>query len=183
MTATWSRAVVVAFCLALAGCSSPAPGGAARAGDPLTRTWKDGERPALPDLAGTSLDGRAVRLSDYRGKVVLINAWASWCPPCRGEAPEVQRTQEKWSGRGLRVMGLDGDSSRAAGLAFQKRYHLAYPSLHDPAGKQLLRLPHGLVNTQGLPFTIVVDRAGRVAATRMGAVTEEGLAKVLAPLM
>jgi len=180
---TWSRAVVAAACLTLVGCSSQAPTGDVSAGDPLTRTWKDGERPALPDLAGSSLDGDKLRLSDYRGKVVLINAWASWCPPCRGEAPEVRRVQEKWGGRGVQVLGLDNDSRRSAGLAFQKRYHLDYPSLHDPSGKQLLRLPHGLVSTNGLPFTIVVDPEGRVAAARMGPVTEAGLAKVLAPLL
>jgi thiol-disulfide isomerase/thioredoxin len=176
-------AVVMAACATLAGCSSPAPISDASPGDPLIRTWKAGERPAVPDLAGPSLEGDKVSLSDYRGKVVLINAWASYCGACRVETPELKKIEKKWGGRGLAVLGLDSDSGRAAGLAFQKQYKLDYPSLHDPSGKQTLRLPRGVVTTQGLPFTIVVDRDGKVAATRMGAVTEARLDKVVAPLL
>jgi thiol-disulfide isomerase/thioredoxin len=176
-------AAVAAACAILAGCSAPEPISDASPGDPLTRTFKEGERPAAADLAGTSLEGDKVRLSDYRGKVVLINAWASWCGPCRAEAPELKKIREKWGGRGLRVLGLDNDRSRADGLAFQKSFHLAYPSLHDPSGKQALRLPRGLVNTQALPYTIVIDPAGKVAATRMGAVTETQIAKIIEPLL
>lgn len=183
MTTRRAYAAVAAACVILAGCSSPEATGHASPGDPLTRTFEEGKRPALADLTGTSLDGDAIRLSDYRGKVVLINAWASWCGPCRAEAPQLKLIQETWGDRGLRVLGLDNDNSRAAGLAFQKSFHLAYPSLHDPSGKQALRLPRGLVNTQVMPFTIVVDRAGKVAATRMGAVTRTQLAKVVEPLL
>lgn len=184
MTTTRRACVTVAAaCAVLAGCSSPAPVSDASPGDPLTRTFQEGKRPAVADLAGTSLDGAAIRLSDYRGKVVLLNAWASWCGPCRAEAPELKLIQETWGDRGLRVLGLDNDSSRSAGLAFQKDHHLAYPSLHDPSGKQALRLPRGLVNTQVMPYTIVIDPAGKVAATRMGAVTRNQLAKIVEPLL
>ncbi|MEV6546278.1 TlpA disulfide reductase family protein [Streptomyces sp. NPDC051665] len=183
MTTRRAYAAVAAACVILAGCSSPAPSSEAGPGDPLTRTFEDGRRPAVADLAGTSLDGDAIRLSDYRGKVVLINAWASWCGPCRAEAPELKLIQETWGDRGLRVMGLDNDSSRSAGLAFQKDHHLGYPSLHDPSGKQALRLPRGLVNTQVMPYTIVIDQEGKVAATRMGAVTRNQLAKIVEALL
>ncbi|WOX09450.1 TlpA disulfide reductase family protein [Streptomyces sp. N50] len=186
MTMTTTRrayAAVAAACVILAGCSSPGATGQASPGDPLTRTFEEGRRPAVADLTGTSLDGDPIRLSDYRGKVVLINAWASWCPPCRAEAPQLKLIQETWGDRGLSVLGLDNDNSRAAGLAFQKSFDLAYPSLHDPSGKQALRLPRGLVNTQSMPYTIVIDREGKVAATRMGAVTRTQLAKVVEPLL
>ena len=183
MTTRRAYAAVAAACVILAGCSSPGASSDASPGDPLTRTFEDGRRPAVADLAGTSLDGDRIRLSDYRGKVVLINAWASWCGPCRAEAPELKLIEETWSDRGLQVLGLDNDTSRAAGLAFQKSYHLAYPSLHDPSGKQALRLPRGLVNTQVMPYTIVIDRTGKVAATRMGGVTRTQLAKVVEPLL
>ncbi|MGW2569027.1 TlpA family protein disulfide reductase [Streptomyces sp. NPDC001537] len=175
--------VALACAAALAGCSSPAPISDTSPGDPLLRTWKEGERPAVPNLSGPSLEGHTVSLSDYRGKVVLINGWASYCPPCRAEAPELKKIQQKYGPRGLRVLGLDNDGGRGAGLAFQKQYRLDYPSLHDPSGKQLLRLPRGVVTTQGLPFTIVVDASGKVAAVRMGAVTEAKLADTIEPLL
>ncbi|MEV6941479.1 TlpA disulfide reductase family protein [Streptomyces sp. NPDC051172] len=185
MTKTRHRNVLVAVACAavLAGCSAPAPISDTSPGDPLIRTWKEGERPAVPDLSGPSLEGSTVSLSDFRGKVVLINAWASYCGPCRAEAPELKKIQQKYGARGLRVLGLDNDGGRGAGLAFQKQYRLDYPSLHDPSGKQLLRLPRGVVTTQGLPFTIVVDSSGKVAAVRMGAVTEGRLAKIIEPLL
>ncbi|GAA3821848.1 TlpA disulfide reductase family protein [Streptomyces coacervatus] len=175
--------VTAAACAALTGCTSTAPISDTTPGDPLTRTWKEGQRPAVPDLSGPSLEGGKVSLSDYRGKLVLINAWASTCGPCRLEAPELKKIQKKYGARGLRILGLDNDGDRAAGLAFQKQYKLDYRSLHDPSGRQLLRLPRGLVNTQGIPFTIVVDRSGKVAAARMGAVTEAQLTKTIAPLL
>ncbi|MFF4499632.1 redoxin domain-containing protein [Streptomyces sp. NPDC001401] len=176
-------ATAVAACAVLAGCSSTAPISDTSPGDPLIRTWKEGQRPAVPDLSGPSLEGGKVSLSDYRGKLVLINAWASYCGPCRLEAPELKKIQKKYGARGLRILGLDNDGDRAAGLAFQKRYRLEYRSLHDPSGKQLLRLPRGVLTTQGIPFTIVVDRSGKVAAIRMGGVTEARLTKIIEPLL
>jgi thiol-disulfide isomerase/thioredoxin len=175
--------VTAAACAVLTGCSSPVPISDTSPGDPLVRTWKEGERPAVPDLSGPSLEGNKVSLSDYRGKVVLINAWASTCGPCRLEAPELKKIQKKYGARGLRVLGLNNDVGRGAGLAFQKQYRLDYPSLHDPSGKQILRLPRGVVTTQGIPFTIVVDSSGKVAATRMGAVSEAQLTKMIKPML
>ncbi|MFC8512082.1 TlpA family protein disulfide reductase [Streptomyces sp. NPDC057257] len=176
-------ATVAVAVAVLTGCSTSTPIGDTSPGDPLSRTYTEGKRPAVPDLAGTSLEGKTVRLSDYRGKVVVLNAWASWCPPCRVESPQLKDLQKKWGARGVQVLGLNNDGSRTDGLAFERQHALGYPSLHDPSGKQLLRLPHGLVNTRALPFTIVVDATGKAAATRMGQVTEAELTKLVRPLL
>ncbi|MFJ3307358.1 TlpA family protein disulfide reductase [Streptomyces sp. NPDC086549] len=178
-----SCAAVAVLCAILAGCSTPVPIGDTTSSDPLTQTMKEGERPVAPDFSGTTLEGHTAHLSDYRGKVVLVNAWASWCGPCRIEAPELKKIQQTWKSRGVQVFGLDNDKSRAAGLAFQQDHHLGYPSVHDPSGRQALKLPHGLVNPQFLPFTIVIDPAGKIAAARMGQVTETGMEKIIAPLL
>ncbi|MGW2681784.1 TlpA family protein disulfide reductase [Streptomyces sp. NPDC001414] len=174
---------VLVACAALGGCAGSASFQDTSPSDPLGRTLSEGERPAAPDLSGTTLDGRTVRLSDYRGKVVLINAWASWCGPCRAEAPELEKIQQKWGDRGVRVLGLNNDATSGDGRAFAKEFRLGYPSLLDPQGRLGLRFPRGLVNTQALPYTIVVDPAGRVTASRMGAVTEAGMGKVIASLL
>ncbi|MFD8608791.1 redoxin domain-containing protein [Streptomyces sp. NPDC059631] len=176
-------AAVIAACALLAGCSSTAQVGDTSPQDALTRTLEPGERPAVPDLGGTSLDGRKILLSDYRGKVVVLNVWAHWCGPCRLEAPELEKIQKEWSPRGVQVLGIANDSSRAEALTFQRDHHLGYPSLHDPAGRQVLRLPRGLVSTQTLPLTVVIDREGRAAAVRIGMTSESRMAKVLEPLL
>ncbi|MFE0508540.1 TlpA family protein disulfide reductase [Streptomyces sp. NPDC058964] len=180
---THAAVAVVVLCVILAGCSRSAPISDTTSFDPLTQTLKEGERPLAPDFSGTTLEGHTTHLTDYRGKVVVVNAWASWCGPCRIEAPELRKIQQTWGSRGVQVLGLDNDTSRAAGLAFQKDHHLGYPSLHDPSGRQALKLPHGLVNPQSLPFTIVIDPAGKIAAARMGAVTEAAMKKIITPLL
>ncbi|WP_037862360.1 TlpA family protein disulfide reductase [Streptomyces sp. NRRL S-340] len=176
-------AAVIAACAVLAGCSSAGQDAGSGPRDVLTRTLAAGDRPAVPDLTGTSLEGREIHLSDYRGKVVLLNVWAHFCGPCRAEAPELDRIQREWSARGVQVLGIADDSSRTAALRFQQEHHLSYPSLHDPAGKQVLRLPHGLVSTQTIPFTVVVDPEGRAAAVRIGTTSETRMAKILTPLL
>lgn len=137
----------------------------------------------MPDLSGRSVGGGQMSLKALRGKVVVVNAWASWCAPCREEAPALSRVHKELYGKGLRVVGVNADTSLKAAGAFEKDARLAYPSLHDPRGRQLLRLPKGLVNLTAYPFTIIVDPEGRIAATRIGAISETELKRAVTPLL
>ncbi|MDX3581211.1 TlpA family protein disulfide reductase [Streptomyces europaeiscabiei] len=178
--------------LAVAGCATPKPlptdveqAEQARrsSGAGLFRSIPVGERPSAPDFAGTSVDGEPVRLSDFRGHVVVVNAWASTCGPCRAESPDLDRAQRKLKSRGVRVLGVSADVSRSNALAFQQELGLSYPSLHDPGGKQFLKLPNGLVNPQILPFTLFVDREGRIAGAVQSTVSEAEVRGAVTPML
>ncbi|MFJ7198023.1 MULTISPECIES: TlpA family protein disulfide reductase [unclassified Streptomyces] len=143
-----------------------------------TLTIDSAHRPAAPDFIGMDADGRPVKLADYSGKTVVVNAWASWCEPCRKETPALVRYHEKMKDQGVVVLGLNRDGSANAARAFAREFHMPYPSILDPGGKHLLSLPKGVLNTKGLPVTLVVDERGRVAATVSGPLGEgklEGL--------
>ncbi len=169
---------------ALAGCSAPpSPVDDARRPGPLT-SFAPADRPAMPELSGKRVDGDGqVSLKALRGKVVVVNAWASWCAPCRVEAPGLSRVHEELQAKGLRVVGVNVNVSVDAARSFEEDAALAYPSLHDPQGRQLLRLPKGVGSTVGYPFTLIVDPQGRVAAARSGAIGEAELKKLVTPLL
>ncbi|MEU6364577.1 TlpA disulfide reductase family protein [Streptomyces sp. NPDC046931] len=146
-------------------------------------TYAPADRKAMPDLTGTAIDGRPIAVHDYRGNVLVINTWASWCGPCRAEASDLSAVHTAFHSRGVRVMGVDADASREVGASFARRHKVVYRSLHDPRSVELLRIPKGLVNPQAYPYTLVVDRQGRIAAARMGQISRSELTALIEPLL
>lgn len=128
-----------------------------------------------PDLAGEPRS-----LEDWRGKLRLVNFWASWCDPCRREMPLLERTQERHAARGLQVIGIADEAAEAA-RSFLARHPLGYPTLFDdPALGDNLSLRFG--NTRSLlPYTVLVDRDGRILASHFGELSEHRLEAWLAP--
>ena len=123
-----------------------------------------------PDFVLETYDGRTVRLSDYRGKVVLVNFWASWCHECSREAPDVEKVWEKYRDKGVMVIGPAYMDQPEESKAFVAKYGLTYPVGLDLQG-QIYRLYH----VKGIPETFVIDRDGIVVGHIVGATTKDVL--------
>ena len=136
----------------------------------LDAAIRDGKRPAAPDrtLPLLGSDGTS-SLASYRGQVVFLNFWASWCPPCREEAPLLSRFQQRLGNRGT-VLGVTYKDDPASSLKFMQKYDLVYPSMRD--SKLQLAPEYG---TRALPETFVIDRKGRIVALSRGAVSQQFL--------
>ncbi len=115
-------------------------------------------------------DGKPVTLEKFRGKPLIVNFWARWCPPCRKEIPELIKLQKEFSGRGLTVLGIAVEEDAAAVLEFANAYEVNYPVVVDK--KKGIWLMQNLGNSQaGLPFTLLIDRQGNIVARKMGMFT------------
>ncbi len=131
--------------------------------------------PNLPRLEGSGTGS----LRQYRGRVVVVNFWASWCKPCRAESPLLQRFHQRIArgGRGT-VLGIDVRDVSSDARSFVRRYGLTYPMLRDREGDVLS--DYGVI---GYPETFVVDRRGRIAASKRGPVDRRWLETKVLPLL
>lgn len=144
--------------------------------------WPVGQRRAAPVLRGRTLDGTRLTTAVYRGEVVVLNAWGSWCPPCRAEAPDLRRAALATRPLGVRFLGIDTRDVDAAARAFVRRYRIPYPSLVDNDGRLLLRL-RDTIPPQAIPSTVILDRQGRVAARVLGRVRYPLLRALIADVL
>ncbi len=122
----------------------------------------------MPAYSVPLLDGTTLDLEAKRGKVVLLNLWATWCGPCRYEIPELQRMHDRFSPRGFEVVGVSVDEGGIEGVrAFVAEQKMTYPVALDEKGNLAT-----LLQTSVLPTTVLIDRNGKILWKRFGAITE-----------
>jgi cytochrome c biogenesis protein CcmG, thiol:disulfide interchange protein DsbE len=140
----------------------------------------DGQRPAAPNFSLPRLDGRGdVALKSFRGKVVLLNFWASWCPPCKVEAPQFNLIQRQYARRGVAVVGVDSQDFASDARTWAHDMHVSYTLVHDSSNDVTNRW--GV--TSGFPVTFVINRQGSVQKMFVTQVTGEMLQRAIRPLL
>lgn len=139
----------------------------------IPRTRASGIRPVaqrvrkMPDFALQALDGKTWKLSEHRGQVVLVNFWATWCPPCRAEMPGLARVSRELAADHFVIAGIAMDDEGAAVVKpFAERRSIPYPILVPPA---VFPLGNGV---ESLPTSFLVDREGRIAKVYVGEISE-----------
>jgi len=127
----------------------------------------------LSELSFLTLDGKEVRLSDYKGKVVLVNFWASWCPPCKEEMPIFEKVYQKYNDKNFMILAVNMDTSEGALKEFLEKNRYSFPIVRIK-GEAGLNIP-------GLPTSYLVDKDGSVKKIRLGVYREleEDLSKLL----
>jgi thiol-disulfide isomerase/thioredoxin len=139
------------------------------------------DRKQAPQVTGPVLEGGSFDLSKERGKVVVINFWASWCAPCRAEGPALQAVSVDLAKQGVVFVGVNTRDDADAARAFLANISSVYPNIDDADGHVALAF-HGTLPPDAIPSTIVIDRQGRIAARIVGPTTELRLRALLAPL-
>ena len=167
--------LAVPLLLVLGGCTGDADvqsgnGQGFVSGDGSALVIDKDERTAAPDIEGETLDGGRLALADLAGDVVVLNLWASWCGPCRAEAPTLQEVYDESRGDGVAFVGLNSKDQEAAARAFEQNFGITYPSLVDQSGELQLAFRDS-VPASSIPWTLVIDRDGRIAARVLGATT------------
>ncbi|MBV9292622.1 MAG: TlpA family protein disulfide reductase [Frankiales bacterium] len=135
-------------------------------GDDSTSWIDPGDRSAVNGVTGTLLDGQPFDLSRWRGHVVVVNFWGSWCGPCQAEAQGLEQVYRDNAKHGVEFVGVDIRDSRATAETFLRTHDVTYPNVFDPSN--LVALQFRGVPPNATPTTIVLDRQGRVAARHSG---------------
>jgi cytochrome c biogenesis protein CcmG, thiol:disulfide interchange protein DsbE len=133
----------------------------------------------VPDRALPVLGGKGEgEVADYRGHWVLVNLWASWCVPCRQEAPVLDRFARRYRDRGVRVLGIDVQDNSEDALAFLREYRVRYPQLRSVGAER-----SEAFGSTGVPENFLVDPEGKLAFIWRGPVDERILQKQIVPLV
>ncbi len=137
-----------------------------------------GHRALAPDVTGTTLTGAPIRLASYRGRVVVLNFWGSWCDSCRSEAPTLAVLAEQYGPKGVAFIGDDVGDTPANALAFTRSAGITYPSVNDP-GYAIVQDFGRVAPVNYTPTTVVIDRTGHIAGLVIGTVSYRAMTTIL----
>ncbi|MDQ5888151.1 MAG: hypothetical protein RL210_1581 [Pseudomonadota bacterium] len=146
------------------------------AAPPAARKNLDIFNVSLPDL-----DNKPRKLSDWRGKILVVNFWASWCGPCRDEMPEFMQLQKQYRDKGVQFVGIAADNPQAA-ADFARKLGINYPVLQGEE-TALDMMPLAGNSFGGLPYTFITNREGKIVATAPGRISKKRLEAALQPLL
>jgi thiol-disulfide isomerase/thioredoxin len=133
---------------------------------------------SVGDFALIDLEGKTILLSDYQGKYVLLNAWATWCPPCRAEMPDLNEFHQKHQDKGFEILAINAGETRDTAAQFANLLELGFKVILDSDGKVL----NGLGIT-GFPTSILIDPEGNVAMIHIGMIFPEDLNNKVLPFL
>ena len=178
MRAKWIVAAVAALGLAFVTvwASRPDPG----PGTPLAAACDPGAKPANLGFTVKDVNGKSVNLASFKGKVILLDFWATWCAPCQVEIPWFVEFQEKYKDRGFAVLGVSVDDTPEQLKPFVSKFKMNYPVLVG-AGEDALQEAYGPL--WGLPTTYLIDRDGRLCRKHMGLANKADLEKEIQGLL
>jgi peroxiredoxin len=173
-----SAAAAVAALTLLAGCTNDPLAEQYSAG--TTKNYISGEgtiseipaadREAPVSFAGVTDSGEEVSSADYAGDVLVLNFWYAGCPPCRVEAPDLEKLNASFAGEGVSFLGVNVRDQAAQSLSFAEEFGITYPSVMDADDGNLLLAFSGTVAPNAVPTTLVIDKEGRVAARILGGI-------------
>jgi len=187
----WQLGILIGVsAMLLAACGRSSIGSSDNLGGDQNYVSSDGSvtlrdpasRQMAPSISGTTLKGDTWSIDDKRGRIIVFNVWASWCAPCRAEAPILKKVSEQYSASGVDFVGLNIRDSNVTAIAFEDTFNINYPSLVDTSSELVLRFA-GDLNPSAIPSTLLVDQEGRVAASILGPVTKSMLTGLIEALI
>ncbi len=181
-------ASAIALMLGLAGCD----GGQIAADEPgqsqtysgsgyQATVFSAGHLVVAPKVSGITVTGKPLSLSAYRGDIIVLNFWGSWCDPCRQEAPTLGTVARQLYPRGVRFVGVDIRDEPDSAIAFTQQFRITYPSISDPDDEIALSF-RSSVPPDALPDIVIINRDGRIAAAIIGSATYDNLTALIAKI-